>query len=91
MAAEPVRIRVATERPYEVVVGRDLTDELVAQVMGAPKVAIIHPPTLVEGAAAMRTRLQAKKRPSISSCSKWRPLTDVLGSSESAVDEPTPR
>ncbi len=29
MAAEPVRIRVATERPYDVVVGRGLTDELV--------------------------------------------------------------
>ena len=37
---EPVRIRVATERPYEVVVGRELTGELVAQVAGAPKVAI---------------------------------------------------
>jgi 3-dehydroquinate synthase len=59
VAVEPVRIRVATERPYEVVVGRDLTDELVAQVNGAPKVAIIHPPTLAEGAAAMRTRLRA--------------------------------
>jgi 3-dehydroquinate synthase len=58
VAAEPVRIRVATERPYEVVVGRDLGDELVAQVTGAPKVAVIHPPTLTTGAAAVRRRLR---------------------------------
>jgi 3-dehydroquinate synthase len=58
-AVEPVRIRVATERPYEVVVGRELTDELVAEVAGAPKVAVIHPPTLVDGAAILRDRLRA--------------------------------
>jgi 3-dehydroquinate synthase len=56
---EPVRIRVATERPYEVVVGRELTGELVAQVAGAPKVAVIHPPTLVDGAEILRGRLRA--------------------------------
>ncbi len=58
MAADPVRIRVATERPYEVVVGRDLADELVEQVGGAPKVAVIHPPTLVSGAETVRQRLR---------------------------------
>ena len=58
MAAEPVRIRVATEQPYEVVVGRGLADELVAQVTGTPKVAIIHPPTLAGGAATVRDRLR---------------------------------
>jgi 3-dehydroquinate synthase len=57
--AEPVRIRVATQRPYDVVVGRGLTDELVAQVTGAPKVAVIHPPTLADGAAALHQRLRA--------------------------------
>ncbi|MPZ82253.1 MAG: 3-dehydroquinate synthase [Actinophytocola sp.] len=56
---EPVRIRVATERPYEVVVGRDLTDELVDKVAGAPKVAVIHPPTLAGGAETVRQRLRA--------------------------------
>lgn len=55
---EPVRIRVATERPYEVVVGRDLTEELATQVAGAPKVVIVHPPTLVDGAETLRTRLR---------------------------------
>jgi 3-dehydroquinate synthase len=57
-AAESVRISVATERPYEVVVGRDLTDELVARVAGSPKVAIIHPPTLASGATTLLTRLR---------------------------------
>jgi 3-dehydroquinate synthase len=55
---EPVRIRVATERPYEVVVGRELTGELVAQVASAPKVAIVHPPTLAGGAAVLRDRVR---------------------------------
>jgi 3-dehydroquinate synthase len=49
---------VATERPYEVVVGRDLAGELVAHVTGAPKVAVIHPPTLADGAATIRRRLR---------------------------------
>ncbi|MGB3443187.1 MAG: 3-dehydroquinate synthase [Actinophytocola sp.] len=57
MGAEPVRIRVATDRPYEVVIGRDLTDEVVAAVDGSPKVAIVHPPTLVANAEATRKRL----------------------------------
>jgi 3-dehydroquinate synthase len=56
-AAEPVCIRVATERPYDVVVGRDLTEELVARVAESPKVAIIYPPTLEGGAAIVRQRL----------------------------------
>ncbi|HWM03097.1 MAG TPA: 3-dehydroquinate synthase [Actinophytocola sp.] len=58
MAAEPVRIEVATERPYEVVVGRELTGELVDKVAGAPKVAVIHPPTLLAGAETIRDRLR---------------------------------
>ncbi len=56
--AEPVRIRVATDRPYEVVIGRDLGDEVAAAVAGSPKVAIVHPPTLVANAEATRDRLR---------------------------------
>ena len=52
-----MRIRVATDRAYEVVVGRDLGDEVVAAVTGSPKVAIVHPPTLVANAEATRKRL----------------------------------
>jgi 3-dehydroquinate synthase len=52
-----VRIRVATDRPYDVVIGRDLGDEVVAAVAGSPKVAVIHPPTLADRAEATRKRL----------------------------------
>ena len=58
MGAEPVRIRVATDRPYEVVIGRDLGDEVAAAAAGSPKVAIVHPPTLVANAEATRERLR---------------------------------
>jgi 3-dehydroquinate synthase len=54
---EPVRIRVAAERPYDVVVGRGLLGDLVETLRGTDKVAIIHPPTLVETAEALREEL----------------------------------
>lgn len=57
MGAEPVRIKVATDRPYDVVIGRELGDEVVAAVAGSPKVAVVHPPTLAGRAEATRTRL----------------------------------
>jgi 3-dehydroquinate synthase len=57
VGAEPVRIRVATARPYDVVVGRDLADEVVAAVVGAPVAAVVHPPTLVGAAEETRRRL----------------------------------
>lgn len=57
VGAEPVRVKVATERPYDVVIGRDLGDEIVAAVVGSPKVAIVHPPTLADRAEATRGRL----------------------------------
>jgi 3-dehydroquinate synthase len=57
VGAEPVRVKVATDRPYDVVVGRDLGDEVVAAVVGSPKVAVIHPPTLVDRAETLRQRL----------------------------------
>src|SRR5690349_7988371 len=57
VGAEPVRVKVATDRPYDVVIGRDLGDEVVAAVVGSPKVAVIHPPTLLDRAEATRQRL----------------------------------
>lgn len=56
---DPVRIEVKTARPYEVVVGRGLLDELTEAVSGASKVAIIHPPTLTATAEATRDELAA--------------------------------
>ncbi|HEV7907278.1 MAG TPA: 3-dehydroquinate synthase [Pseudonocardiaceae bacterium] len=57
--AEPVRIPVAAERPYEVLVGRGLLGDLVDTLRGTDKVAIIHPPTLIETAEAVREELAA--------------------------------
>ncbi|WP_424188431.1 3-dehydroquinate synthase [Actinokineospora sp. G85] len=57
MTVQPVRIRVATGRPYDVVIGRGLLDEVVAAVAGASKVAIIHQPTLAATAEATRDEL----------------------------------
>jgi 3-dehydroquinate synthase len=57
VGAEPVRIKVATDRPYDVIVGRELGDEVVAAVAGSPTVAIVHPPTLVRNAEELRQRL----------------------------------
>lgn len=54
---EPRRIRVATAQPYDVIVGRYLRAELLDAV-GNGAVAIVHQPTLVEGAEALRTVLE---------------------------------
>lgn len=54
---DPVRIRVATERPYEVIIGRGLLGELTEALGDASMVAIIHPPTLAETAEATRVQL----------------------------------
>ena len=56
---QPVRIRVATDRPYDVVIGKGLLDELVEAVKGSSKVAIIHQPTLAATAEATRDELVA--------------------------------
>jgi 3-dehydroquinate synthase len=56
---EPVRIAVTTAQPYEVIVGRGLLGDLVEQVKGASKVAIIHPPTLAKTAEAAREEMKA--------------------------------
>lgn len=54
---EPVRIRVAAERPYDVIVGRGLLGDLVATLSGTAKAAIIHTATLGETAEAVRAEL----------------------------------
>ncbi|AHH96111.1 3-dehydroquinate synthase [Kutzneria viridogrisea] len=59
MAQEPVRIRVAAERPYEVLVGRGLLGELVEVLTGTPTVAILHQPTLTATAEVVREELAA--------------------------------
>jgi 3-dehydroquinate synthase len=54
---EPRRIRVATAQPYDVIIGRYLRAELL-DALGEGAVAIVHQPTLVEPAEALRTVLE---------------------------------
>ena len=54
---EPLRIRVATSQPYDVVVGRYLRAELVAAV-GGGAAAIIHQPIMAELAESLRAVLE---------------------------------
>src|SRR5947209_229765 len=51
---QPLRIRVTTAQPYDVVVGRYLRAELL-EVLGSGAVAIVHQPTMVESAESLRT------------------------------------
>ncbi|MEO7261054.1 MAG: 3-dehydroquinate synthase [Jatrophihabitantaceae bacterium] len=51
------RIQVTGERPYEVVIGVGLLGELAGLLAGAQRVAVIHPPTLLATAEAVREDL----------------------------------
>jgi 3-dehydroquinate synthase len=53
----PVRIRVSAERPYDVIVGRGLLGELTEELRGTTTVAIIHQPSLIATAEAVREAL----------------------------------
>jgi len=56
-SAAPQTVRVATGAPYDVVIGRGLTDRL-ATAIGAPaKVTLVHPVSLQRHAEAVRDRL----------------------------------
>jgi 3-dehydroquinate synthase len=55
---EPIRIAVGGDPPYEVVVGAGLLGELAPLLAGAQRVAILHPPTLVVTAEAVRDDLR---------------------------------
>lgn len=54
---EPLRIRVPTAQPYDVIVGRYLRAELL-DVLGTGAVAIVHQPTMVEPAESLRSVLE---------------------------------
>jgi 3-dehydroquinate synthase len=53
----PVRIRVSGERPYDVIVGRGLLGELTEELRGTTTAAIIHQPSLIATAEAVREAL----------------------------------
>ena len=47
--SEPTRIQVTAERPYDVLVGHGLLGELPALLgEGVQRVAVIHPPTMID-------------------------------------------
>ncbi len=54
---EPLRIRVATAQPYDVIVGRYLRGQLV-EAVGGGAVVIVHQPTVIESAESLRTVLE---------------------------------
>ena len=57
------RVTVAGDRPYDVVIGRDLTDEIVAAVPGrATKVAILHAPFFADDVRTLADTLVERGR-----------------------------
>jgi 3-dehydroquinate synthase len=56
---EPVRIRVDSEQPYDVVVGRGLLGELVDFLRGTSVVALVHQPSITETVEVVRAELGA--------------------------------
>ena len=50
------------ERPYEVVVGHGVLSEVPGLLAGADRVAVIHPPTLIDQAARLVTALEGAGR-----------------------------
>ncbi|WP_018686195.1 3-dehydroquinate synthase [Actinokineospora enzanensis] len=59
MTEQPVRVRVGSDHPYDVVIGSGLLAELVEAVRGSSKVAVIHTATLASTATATRDELTA--------------------------------
>jgi 3-dehydroquinate synthase len=57
--SEPARVRVSAERPYDVVIGRGLLDELVEVLRDASTVALVHQPTITTTVEAIREELVA--------------------------------
>jgi 3-dehydroquinate synthase len=60
VTAPNTRIEVSGARSYEVVIGTGLLGELASLLAGAQRVAVIHPPTLLATAEAVRSDLGAE-------------------------------
>ncbi|WP_237571293.1 3-dehydroquinate synthase [Mycolicibacterium lacusdiani] len=57
---EPVTVDVHVDRPYPVIIGRGLLEDLTRVLDGRHRVAILHQPTLAATAEAIRDALAAK-------------------------------
>ena len=64
--ADTTSIRVAVDRPYDVVIGRNLLAEVVSAVNTAARVAVVHPPTLVASAEPIVAALRDAGKHAIS-------------------------
>jgi len=66
-SAARMTVRVATESPYDVEIGRQLTDRVTAAVGAPAKVALVHPVSLHRHAEAVRDRLAGRggQRPEV--------------------------
>ena len=60
MTVPHTRIQVTGDQPYEVVIGVGLRAELAGLLAGAQRVAVIHPPTLLATAQALRDDLDSQ-------------------------------
>ncbi|HEV2888107.1 MAG TPA: 3-dehydroquinate synthase [Jatrophihabitans sp.] len=60
MTGPSTRIAITGQQPYEVVIGTGLLGELAGLLGGAQRVAVIHPPTLLATAEAVREDLAAR-------------------------------
>ncbi|MBK0867134.1 MAG: 3-dehydroquinate synthase [Saccharopolyspora sp.] len=56
---EPARIRVESERPYDVVLGRGLLGDLVELLHGTSVVALVHQPSITNTVESVREELAA--------------------------------
>lgn len=55
-------VRVAVDRPYDVVIGRALLDDVVSALPGADRIAVIHPAALATTAGAIADAYRADGR-----------------------------
>jgi 3-dehydroquinate synthase len=60
VSAPSTRIKVTGDQPYEVVIGTGVLAELAGLLPGAQRVAVIHPPTLLARAQALRDDLASQ-------------------------------
>ncbi|WP_149359810.1 3-dehydroquinate synthase [Lolliginicoccus suaedae] len=56
--SEPIRVEVATDQPYPVVIGRGLLGDIVSELKGVQAIAIFYQPPLGETAEALRAALE---------------------------------
>lgn len=62
---ERVSLTVAVDRPYDVIIGRSLLDDVVGALPGAERIAVIHPAALASTAATVAEAFRSDQRVAI--------------------------